>query len=144
MKSRIGPLSLAARGLYWLLAGMILAMLFIRRQWMQARWRWRLLVTLADPAEPPHDATKPRPDKRSTMDGGPRVRTRSAPPQNRPGRDIHYKPLVLPHGIEVSCDPLRLGRAANYADSYLRHSSAEAHLPGTTGTPTQPKPEIKP
>jgi catalase len=39
--------------------------------------------------------------------------------------------MVLPSGIEASDDPLLVARSAAYADSYLRRTSEEAHLPRT-------------
>jgi catalase len=38
---------------------------------------------------------------------------------------------VLPAGIEPSADPLLAARSAAYADSYLRRTAEEAHLPGS-------------
>jgi catalase len=99
--------------------------------------RWQLQVTLANPGDPTNDATKTWPDDRRTIDAGTLVLERSAPQASGPCRDINYDPLVLPAGIEASDDPLLPARSAAYADSYLRRTSEEAHLPGTAA----PKPE---
>ena len=60
------------------------------------------------------------------------------PQQSGPCRDINYDPTVLPHGIETSGDPLLPARSAAYADSYLRRTSEEAHLPGTASATAKP------
>lgn len=99
--------------------------------------RWRLLVTLADPSDPTNDATKAWPDDRRSIDAGTLVLDRTEPQQSGPCRDINYDPLVLPDGIEASDDPLLPARSAAYADSYLRRTSEEAHLPGTAARHTE-------
>ncbi|MGN6657009.1 MAG: catalase family peroxidase [Rhodanobacter sp.] len=93
--------------------------------------RWQLQVTLAQPGDPTNDATKTWPDDRRTIDAGTLVLERSEPQASGPCRDINYDPLVLPAGIEASDDPLLPARSAAYADSYLRRTSEEAHLPGS-------------
>jgi len=93
--------------------------------------RWQLQVTLANPGDPTNDATKAWPDDRRTIDAGTLVLERSAPQASGPCRDINYDPLVLPAGIEASDDPLLPARSAAYANSYLRRTSEEAHLPDT-------------
>lgn len=100
--------------------------------------RWRLQVTLANPGDPTDDATKAWPDDRRTIDAGTLVLERSAPQASGPCRDINYDPLVLPAGIEASDDPLLSARSAAYADSYLRRTSEEAHLPGTSAPTPEP------
>jgi catalase len=102
--------------------------------------RWRLLVTLANPGDPTNDATKTWPDDRRTIDAGTLVIDSTTPQQSGECRDINYDPLVLPAGIEASDDPLLPARSAAYADSYLRRTSEEAHLPGTAA----PQPEKQP
>jgi hypothetical protein len=95
---------------------------------------WAMISAAGDPT---NDATKTWPDDRRTIDAGTLVLERSAPQASGPCRDINYDPLVLPAGVEASDDPLLPARSAAYADSYLRRTSEEAHLPGTTA----PKPE---
>jgi catalase len=97
----------------------------------QGPLRWHLLVTLADPSDPINDAAIEWPADRRTIDVGTLVVEHSAPQDNSSCRDINYDPLVLPNGIEASADPLLPARSAAYADSYLRRTSEEAHLPGT-------------
>ncbi|MFA6231884.1 MAG: catalase family peroxidase [Rhodanobacter sp.] len=97
----------------------------------RAPLRWHLLLTLAAPGDPTADATRAWPADRPTIDAGTLVLDRTEPQQSGPCRDINYDPLVLPAGIKASDDPLLPARSAVYADSYLRRTSEEAHLPGT-------------
>lgn len=102
--------------------------------------RWHLQVTLANPGDPTNDATKTWPDDRRTIDAGTLVLDATTPQESGACRDINYDPLVLPAGIMASDDPLLPARSAAYADSYLRRTSEEAHLPGTAA----PQPEKQP
>ncbi|OOG58303.1 catalase [Rhodanobacter sp. B05] len=102
--------------------------------------RWQLQITLANAGDPTNDATKAWPDDRRTIDAGTLVIDATQAQESGPCRDINYDPLVLPHGIEASDDPLLPARSAAYADSYLRRTSEEAHLPGTVA----PQPEKQP
>ena len=101
--------------------------------------RWHLLVTLANPGDPTHDATKQWPADRREIDAGTLVLTSTEPQQSGDCRDINYDPTVLPQGIEISDDPLLPARSAAYATSYLRRTSEEAHLPGTAAPATTPE-----
>ena len=105
----------------------------------QGPQRWHLLITLANPGDPTNDATKSWPADRREIDAGTLVLTGTEAQQSGACRDINYDPTVLPHGIEISDDPLLPARSAAYATSYLRRTSEEAHLPGTAAT----KPETK-
>lgn len=100
--------------------------------------RWQLLVTLAAPGDPTNDATREWPADRTSIDGGTLVVEHTEAQASAPCRDINYDPLVLPAGIEASDDPLLPARSAAYADSYLRRTSEEAHLPGTAA-PAKPE-----
>jgi catalase len=99
--------------------------------------RWQLQVTLANPGDPTNDATKAWPTDRRTIDAGTLVIDATQAQASGACRDINYDPLVLPAGIEASDDPLLPARSAAYADSYLRRTSEEAHLPGTTAARPQ-------
>lgn len=103
----------------------------IARRLQQGPLRWHLWLTLADAGDPTDDATKVWPDSRRSIDAGTLVIDSTTPQDNGECRDINYDPLVLPAGIEASDDPLLPARSAVYADSYLRRTSEEAHLPGT-------------
>lgn len=110
----------------------------LRQRLAQAPLRWHLQITLAQPGDPIDDATKEWPADRRSIDAGTVELTRTEPQQSGPCRDINYDPMVLPHGIEASGDPLLPARSAAYADSYLRRTSEEAHLPGTGSARNKP------
>ena len=107
----------------------------LQQRLAQAPLRWRLLITLAQPGDAINDATKEWPAARASVDAGMLVLTRTEPQESGPCRDINYDPLILPNGIEASGDPLLPARSAAYADSYLRRTGEEAHLPGTSSVP---------
>ena len=92
--------------------------------------RWNLRITFAAPGDPVDDAARPWPSDRRTVDAGTLVIDRMQPQDSGPCRDINYDPTVLPEGIAPSADPLLAARSAAYADSYLRRTAEEAHLPG--------------
>jgi catalase len=115
----------------------------LRKRLAQGPLRWRLLVTLAEPADPIADAAREWPPDRPTLDVGTLIIERTEPQASGPCRDINYDPLVLPHGIEASNDPLLPARSAVYADSYLRRTSEEAHLPGTARPRIKRDPETR-
>ncbi|WP_243858582.1 catalase family peroxidase [Mycobacterium sp. DL440] len=83
---------------------------------------WKLILTLADPTDPTHDATLPWPEDRKTIDAG--TITIDAVQTEAPGnaRDINFDPLVLPDGLAVSDDPLPSARSAVYARSFNRRA----------------------
>ncbi len=105
----------------------------------QGPQRWHLLMTLANPGDPTNDATKSWPADRREIDAGTLVLTGTEAQESGACRDINYDPTVLPHGIEISDDPLLPARSAAYATSYLRRTSEEAHLPGTAATTPETK-----
>ena len=102
--------------------------------------RWQLQITLANPGDPTDDATKTWPSDRRTVDAGTLVIDATTPQQSGGCRDINYDPLVLPAGIVASDDPLLPARSAAYADSYLRRTSEEAHLPGSAAAQPEKQP----
>ncbi|WP_369828604.1 catalase family peroxidase [Mycobacterium sp. 852002-53434_SCH5985345] len=83
---------------------------------------WRLVLTVGEPDDPTHDATKPWPRSRRTIDAG--TITVTAVQTEAPGnaRDINFDPLVLPDGITASDDPLLAARSAVYARSFTRRA----------------------
>jgi catalase len=115
----------------------------LRERLSRGPLRWRLLVTLAAPGDPTDDAAREWPADRPTFDAGTLVIERTEPQASGPCRDINYDPLVLPDGIEASGDPLLPARSAVYADSYLRRTSEEAHLPGTARAPAKGRLETR-
>jgi len=116
----------------------------LRQRLAQGPLRWKLLVTLANPGDPTNDATKAWPDDRRTITAGTLVVDSEQAQDSGPCRDINYDPTVLPDGIAISDDPLLPARSAAYADSYLRRTSEEAHLPGTARVDTKPQAEAHP
>lgn len=111
----------------------------LARRLAQGPQRWHLMITLADPGDPTSDATKAWPADRREIDAGTVVLTSTQPQDSGECRDINYDPTVLPHGIEISDDPLLPARSAAYATSYLRRTSEEAHLPGTAAATAKPE-----
>lgn len=83
---------------------------------------WRLVLTIGDPGDPTHDATKPWPQTRRTIDAG--TITITALQTEAPGnaRDVNFDPLVLPDGMDASDDPLLAARSAVYARSFTRRA----------------------
>jgi catalase len=84
--------------------------------------RFRLVVTAGNPGDPTNDATKPWPADRRRVEAG--VLTISAVQDEDHGacRDVTFDPLVLPHGIAASDDPLLSARSAAYAQSFTRRA----------------------
>jgi catalase len=84
---------------------------------------WRLMLTVGAPDDPTHDATKPWPDSRPTINVGTISidRVQAEAPGN--ARDINFDPLVLPDGISPSDDPLLSARSAVYARSFNRRAA---------------------
>ena len=84
--------------------------------------RWKLVLTLADPADPTHDPTLPWPADRPTIDAGTLIidAVHTEAPGN--ARDINFDPLVLPAGLSPSDDPLPKARSAVYARSFNRRA----------------------
>lgn len=95
---------------------------------------WKLILTLADPADPTHDATLPWPENRPTIDAG--TITIDAVQTEAPGnaRDINFDPLVLPDGLAASDDPLPRARSAVYARSFDRRAR-EPKSPSVVAVP---------
>jgi catalase len=94
--------------------------------------RWHLVMTFAAEGDAVDDAAKAWPDDRKSVDAGTLVIDSWQAQADGPCRDVNYDPTILPQGIEASNDPLIAARSAAYADSYLRRTSEEGHLPGTS------------
>lgn len=92
--------------------------------------RWHLVMVFANEGDPVDDATKAWPDDRRTVDAGTLVINSTQPQADGPCRDVNYDPTILPKGMEISGDPIIVARSAAYADSYLRRTREEGHLPG--------------
>jgi catalase len=84
--------------------------------------QWRLILTIGEPDDPTHDATKPWPPSRRSIDAG--TITISAVSTEAAGnaRDINFDPTVLPDGMALSDDPILSARSAVYARSFTRRA----------------------
>ena len=109
----------------------------LQQRLAQGPQRWTLRITFAAPGDPIDDAARAWPADRKSIDAGTLVIDRMQPQDSGPCRDVNYDPTVLPAGIEPSADPLLAARSAAYADSYLRRTAEEAHLPGTARAATE-------
>ena len=83
---------------------------------------WKLVLTLAGPTDPTHDATLPWPQNRATIDAGTITIDAVQTEATGNARDINFDPLVLPDGLAVSDDPLPSARSAVYARSFNRRA----------------------
>lgn len=108
----------------------------LQQRLAQGPQRWHLRVTLAAPGDPTNDATKTWPADRHVIDVGTLVVESEQPQDSGPCRDVNYDPTILPAGIQISDDPLLPARSSAYADSYLRRTSEEAHMPGAAHAKT--------
>ena len=79
---------------------------------------WDLVVTVAEPSDPVLDPSRPWPDNRQRIKAG--TLTVSALSDQATGacRDINYDPTIVPHGIEISDDPILHARSGTYAASF--------------------------
>ena len=105
------------------------------QQLQQGPLRWHLILTLAAPGDPTNDATQSWPADRPTLDAGTLTLQSAASQDNGPCRDVNFDPTILPHGIQVSDDPLLAARQGAYSRSFnLRlHEEAAAHLANARG-----------
>jgi catalase len=84
--------------------------------------RWRLMVTVAEPDDPTHDATLAWPAQRRTIEAGVITIDQVHTESEGNARDVNFDPLVLPDGLDPSDDPLPRARSAVYARSFDRRS----------------------
>ena len=105
---------------------------------VQAPVKWRLDVTIGEPADPTDDATTPWPSNREHVDVG--TLTIDHVEGEAPGncRDVNFDPLVLPSGIEPSNDPLLSTRSAAYSTSFTRRAG-ETKEPSAVQPPASGK-----
>ena len=93
--------------------------------------RYDLLITIADPADPTSDPSKPWPAGRRAVEVGTLVVQAIQPERDGPCRDINFDPTVLPPGIRTSDDPFPAARSSVYAKSYDRRTAEAADYPRT-------------
>ena len=92
--------------------------------------RWHLILTAGQPGDPTADASLQWPPDRRQIDAGTLTINSIQSDDNSATRDMTFDPLVLPHGIDPSDDPLLSARSAAYSVSFRRregeHKSASA------------------
>ncbi|WP_045726662.1 catalase family peroxidase [Xanthomonas sp. GPE 39] len=82
--------------------------------------RWDLVLTMAAPGDPIEDPSRSWPPTRQHVVAGTLVLDHAEPQASGPCRDLNYDPLILPHGIAGSNDPILAARSAVYAQSFNR------------------------
>lgn len=95
----------------------------LERRLAEGPLSWRLVVTLAAPADPVDDPTRAWPADRERIEVGTLVVQQVQDEDRGPCRDLNFDPLVLPTGIEPSQDPILLARSAAYANSFDRRAA---------------------
>jgi catalase len=84
--------------------------------------QWHLIVIIAQPGDPTHDATIPWPEGREKVDVGTLTLNHVESDETSAATDINFDPLVLPAGIAPSDDPLLSARSAVYSQSFTRRA----------------------
>jgi catalase len=84
---------------------------------------WHLMLTVGQPGDPTADASLRWPPDRRQIDAGTLTIDSVLSDDNSPARDITFDPLVLPHGIDPSDDPLLSARSAAYSVSFRRREA---------------------
>jgi len=79
---------------------------------------WHLMLTVGQPGDPTADPTKPWPADRTTIDAGLLTLQTAEAEDGGPCTNITFDPLILPHGIAASDDPILPARSAVYARSF--------------------------
>jgi catalase len=83
--------------------------------------KWRLIATIAMPADP-NKAAELWPEDRQRVTLGELTIDRVESETAGNCRDVNYDPLVLPPGIDPSDDPIPFARSAVYSASFTRRS----------------------
>jgi catalase len=91
--------------------------------------RWKMVVTVADPADPTADPSKAWPADRRKVEVGTLVVDKIEAEADGPCRDINFDPTILPDGITVSDDPFPAARSAAYARSFALRTAEEKDYP---------------
>jgi catalase len=92
----------------------------------QGPLRWHLMLTLAQPDDVTDDATQSWPANRTVIDAGTLTLDRAVTEDDGPCRDVNFDPLILPHGIAPSNDPLLAARSGAYSKSFNLRTREEA------------------
>jgi catalase len=98
----------------------------------QGPLRYRLVVTVGNPGDPTNDANTPWPADRRRVEGGVLTITGVQDETHGACRDVTFDPLILPHGIASSDDPLLSARSAAYATGFTRRAGEPAPAPAVT------------
>ncbi|WP_237061809.1 MULTISPECIES: catalase family peroxidase [Microbulbifer] len=93
--------------------------------------KFDLVFTLAAPEDDADDPTRPWPQSRRQLVAGQLVINSATPQAGGACEGISFDPLVLPHGMEPTRDPILRARSAAYAESYRRR--AREHWLGRAG-----------
>ncbi|KTS95397.1 catalase family peroxidase [Pseudomonas parafulva] len=94
----------------------------LQRRLAQGPLRWTLRLVLAEPDDAIDDPARPWPASRRSVNAGTLVLEQVDAPEQGACRDLNFDPLILPHGIEPSADPILAARSAAYSESFNRRS----------------------
>jgi catalase len=83
--------------------------------------KWHLVATIAKPGDP-NKAAELWPEDRKKVTLGELTITGAESETAGNCQDINFDPLVLPHGIEASDDPIPFARSAVYSTSFRRRT----------------------
>jgi catalase len=83
------------------------------------------MLTVGQPEDPTADASLQWPPDRREIDAGTLTINSIESDDNSPARNITFDPLVLPHGIDPSDDPLLSARSAAYSVSFRRREAEQ-------------------
>lgn len=101
---------------------------------------WDMVVTLAAPGDVVEDPSVPWPDARDQVVVGTLTLLHAEPQSTGACRDINFDPLVLPHGVAASGDPILAARSATYAQSFNRRQRELALGQGNAATTPEATP----
>ena len=87
----------------------------------QGPMKWRFVATIAKPGDP-NRAAEVWPEDREKVTLGELTITHAESETTGNCQDINFDPLVLPHGIEPSDDPIPFARSAVYSVSFRRRT----------------------
>lgn len=81
---------------------------------------WDMVLQFADAGDPITDPSKAWPDDRRKAVAGTLTLSHAEPQQTGVCRDINFDPLILPHGVAGTDDPILQARSATYSVSFNR------------------------